>query len=87
MNGMAVQDLTYKDDGIHSGSIRQFNSDSSRWYVHYFTTGSPIATLPSWVGDRKGDKIVLNRDQAAPIGMDGYMRVDFLPYLEDLLHK
>ena len=32
MNGMAVQDETLKEDGGHSGSIRQFIADSSKWY-------------------------------------------------------
>ena len=30
MNGMAVQDETLKIDKAHSGSIRQFNTDSSK---------------------------------------------------------
>ena len=34
MNGLAVQDETLKEDGKHSGSIRQFIADSSKWYVH-----------------------------------------------------
>lgn len=34
-NGMAVQDESLKEDGNHSGSIRQFIPDSNRWFVHF----------------------------------------------------
>lgn len=78
MDGMAVQDETLKEDGIHSGSIRQFNADSSKWYVHYYTTGSAVNTLPSWEGSKKENgNIVLYREQTAPNGMEGYYRLTF----------
>lgn len=77
MNGTVVQDLTYKEDGTHSGSIRQYNSDSSRWNVHYFTTATPVATLPAWTGTREENKIILYKDQTAPNGTPGYMRLSF----------
>ena len=47
MNGWAVQDETLKADGGHSGSIRQYNADSSRWYVHYYSNGSSVPVLPA----------------------------------------
>ena len=78
MNGMAIQDETLKEDGIHSGSIRQFNPDSSKWYVHYYSTSSAVPNLPSWEGGRTSDgSIVLYRDQTAPNGMEGFFRLTF----------
>ena len=78
MNGWAVQDETLKEDGRHSGSIRQFNQDSARWYVHYYASASPIPSLSTWEGSSKnGESIVLYREQKAPNGMDGYYRITF----------
>lgn len=77
MNGKAVQDETLKEDGKHSGSIRQFIADSSKWYVHYYASGSPSTTLPVWEGKRQDGKIVLYRDNTAPNGMEGYYRLTF----------
>ena len=76
-NGMIVQDETLKSDGTHSGSIRQFNADSSRWYVHYYTTRVASATLPAWEGNKIDDKIILYRDQKAPNGSEGFYRITF----------
>jgi ketosteroid isomerase-like protein len=77
MNGMAIQDETIKEDGIHSGSIRQFIADSSRWYVHWYSNTTPSTTLPTWEGSKTGDSIVLYREQKAPNGMDGSYRLTF----------
>ena len=77
MNGMAVQDETLKEDGSHSGSIRQFIADSSKWYVHWYSNTTPSTTLPTWEGAKRGDSIVLYRDQKAPNGMDGKFRLTF----------
>lgn len=78
MNGMAVQDETLKVDGKHSGSIRQYNADSSKWYVHYYASSSAVPKLPAWEGGKKdnGD-IVLYKDQQAPNEMDGFYRLTF----------
>jgi len=87
MNGMAVQDETIKADGKHSGSIRQFIADSSKWYVHYYSSGSPSAKLPTWEGNKtEAGKIVLYRDQKAPNGADGYFRLTFYD-ISDLGYK
>lgn len=85
MNGMGVQDETLKSDGLHSGSIRQYIADSARWYVHYYSSGSPTTVLPVWEGNRSEtkDKIVLYRPQAAPNGMEGYFRLTFGDFTED----
>lgn len=78
MNGMAVQDETLKADGLHSGSIRQFIPDSTRWYVHYYSSGAPTTILPVWEGNKEGeDSIVQYRDQKAPNGMDGFFKITF----------
>lgn len=79
MNGNAVQDETIKEDGGHSGSIRQFIADSSKWYVHYYSVKSPPTTLPTWEGNKTkdGSKIVLYKDQKAPNGIEGYYRLTF----------
>ncbi|QSE97072.1 hypothetical protein [Fulvivirga lutea] len=83
MNGMAVQDETYKDDNVHSGSIRQYNYDSTRWYVHYYTTGRAVPTLPAWEGNREGNQIILYRDQKSPNGFEGDYRITFSDISED----
>ncbi len=78
MNGMGVQDETLKADGKHSGSIRQFIADSTRWYVHYYSSGSPSTVLPAWEGNKNEEgKIVLYREQTAPNGMDGFYKITF----------
>ena len=77
MNGMAIQDQTLKEGGIHSGSIRQFNADSSKWYVHYYSNRSATKTLSSWEGGPKKDSLVLYREQKAPNGKDGFYRIVF----------
>ncbi|WP_431137572.1 hypothetical protein [Psychroserpens mesophilus] len=77
MNGTAVQDETLKPDGSHSGSIRQFIKDSSKWYVHWFSAKTPSPVFPVWEGYKKEDKIVLYKKQKAPNGADGYFRLTF----------
>lgn len=78
MNGMGVQDETLKEDGVHSGSIRQFNADSSRWYVHYYSNAVASPSLRSWEGVlEENGNIVLYSEQASPNGLDGYFRLTF----------
>jgi hypothetical protein len=78
MDGMAVQDETIKEDGRHSGSIRQYNPDSSKWYVHYYSTSAAPQNLPTWEGEKteNGD-IVLYNEQKAPNGTEGFYRLTF----------
>ncbi|MFD2589005.1 hypothetical protein ACFSQJ_18920 [Croceitalea marina] len=78
MNGMAIQDETLKADGRHSGSIRQFIADSTKWYVHYYSAAAPTPTLGTWKGGKtKEGAIVLYKDQKAPNGTEGYSRLTF----------
>ena len=78
MNGKAIQDETLKSDGAHSGSIRQFNADSSKWYVHYYSSSGIPKTLPSWEGSKTEEgKIILYREQQAPNGAEGFYRLTF----------
>ncbi len=77
MNGMGVQDQTIKADGKNGGSIRQFIADSSKWYVHYYSSATPTTVLSAWEGNKKGDKIILYRKQKAPNGMDGFYKINF----------
>lgn len=77
MNGKAVQDETLKADGSHSGSIRQFIADSSKWYVHYYSSKNPSTRLSTWTGNKKDGKIILYKDQKAPNGTEGYFRLSF----------
>ena len=77
LNGTAVQDETLKSDGSHSGSIRQYVKDSSRWYVHWFSTKTPSTKFPVWEGNKKDGKISLYKEQKAPNGMEGYFRLTF----------
>ncbi len=78
MNGHAIQDETLKADGVHSGSIRQFNADSAKWYVHYYAVNSAPTPLPTWEGSQKEDgKIILYRPNTAPNGMPGFYKITF----------
>ena len=77
MNGFAVQDETLKADGSHTGSIRQFIADSSKWYVHFYSNKLPSTKLPAWEGGMRGDSMVLYKTQKAPNGMDGSYRITF----------
>jgi len=78
MNGMAVQDETYKMDQTFAGSIRQFNKDSAAWYVHYYSAGYASPTLSAWKGNKteNGD-IILYKEQKAPNGMEGFYKITF----------
>ncbi|MEM9544668.1 MAG: hypothetical protein AAGA77_01775 [Bacteroidota bacterium] len=77
MNGMGVQDQTLKEDGGHSGSIRQYIPDSSQWYVHYYSSKSPTPSLSTWSGGKAGNEIILYRSQKAPNGMEGKYKITF----------
>lgn len=77
MDGLAVQDITYKADGKHSMSIRQYHPDSAAWYVTYFSGTAPSSKPGTWKGNRQGDKIILYMDQKAPNGQQGMYKITF----------
>lgn len=84
MNGYAIQDETLKADGIHSGSIRQFDADSSQWYVHYYSISQAQSTLPTWEGSKVEDgNIILYRSSEAPDGTAGFYKITFYNIRED----
>lgn len=83
LNGMAIQDQTLKEDGIHSGSIRQFDMENSTWNVHYFTSGKQPANLPSWQGGMQDGDIVLYRSQKSPNGNEGKYKITFSEISEE----
>jgi hypothetical protein len=84
MNGLAVQDETLRTEAPMAGSIRQFNADSSAWYVHYYSMGGISQTLPSWKGNKdKEGRIVLYREQKSPNGLDGFYRLTFYDITEE----
>ena len=83
MNGMGVQDETLKADGGHSGSIRLYQPDSAKWYVHYYSTSTPGGQLSAWEGGMQDEEIILYNRQAAPNGTDGYYKIRFYDISSD----
>lgn len=77
MDGKAVQDISFKSDGAHSTSIRQFIPDSSSWYVTFFSSAAPSSSPGTWKGGKKGNDIILFKSQQAPNGMEGFYRISF----------
>ena len=81
MNGTAVQDEVWRD-GNYAGSIRQYQPDSAKWVVTYFSYPA-VSTSPGvWLGEKEADKIVLFKPQTAPNGMEGFYRIQFLDMTE-----
>lgn len=79
MNGTAIQDQTLKADDQHSGSIRQFNEEEDKWYVHYYST-TRITSLSTYTGNKQDNDIVLYKtisDVKTPEGIDAYYRLTF----------
>ncbi len=77
LNGTAIQDDTWKANGQYATSIRQFNTDSLKWVVTYFSSSNKAWTPGTWIGDKQGEDIVLYMDQKAPNGMEGKSRLTF----------
>lgn len=83
MNGTAVQDEVWRENGMYAGSVRQYQPDSAKWVVTYFSYPA-VSTKPGvWIGQKVGDEIVLTMPQKAPNGMDGLSRLTFY----DMSHK
>ncbi|MEZ5023602.1 MAG: hypothetical protein R2728_10165 [Chitinophagales bacterium] len=77
MNGHAIQDETWKADGKHSGSIRQFQPDSAQWVVTYFSQSGVTFSPGVWIGGKDGQEIVLKKEQKSPNGMEGFSKLTF----------
>lgn len=78
MDGNAVQDETLKADGQHTGSIRQFNSETGQWQVHFYSVAKAQNPLMTWEGEKneEGD-IILYRDNPSPQGAPGFYKISF----------
>ena len=84
MNGFGVQDETLKADGGHSGSIRQFSQDSSKWYVHYYSNKGVTPVLSAWSGNKNEEgNIILYKKQKAPNGTEGFYKINFYDISEE----
>ena len=77
MNGTAVQDEVWRENGLYAGSIRQFHQDSGVWIVSYFSNPGIPFTPGIWRGKKESNQIVLYQDQKAPNGMEGDSRLTF----------
>jgi hypothetical protein len=77
MNGFGVQDETFKADGKHSGSIRQYDAEKETWMVHYYSSNSPSAPLPYWTGGASDGELIFSRERKAPNGAEGSYRLRF----------
>ena len=77
LNGNGVQDETLKEDGSNSGSIRQYIADSSKWFVHYYSSKGPTPVLRAWSGNKQDTAIILYNEQKAPNGTEGYYKIHF----------
>jgi len=77
MNGFAVQDEVWRENGLYAGSIRQYQPDSAKWVVTYFSYPAVPMSPGVWHGNKDGNDIVLYMDQTAPNGMDGKSKLTF----------
>ena len=83
MNGTAVQDEVWRSENRYAGSIRQYQADSSKWVVTYFSYPA-VSTSPGvWLGGKVGKDIILKMDQKAPNGTEGYSRLTFYDMTEE----
>lgn len=83
MNGMAVQDESLKSDNIHTTSIRQFHTETGKWYVSFYSSAAPSNTNTAWEGGKKDNKIILYKEQKAPNGLDGFYKITFYDISEN----
>jgi hypothetical protein len=64
-------------ENSYASSIRLFEPDSGVWVVSYHSVPGIPKSIPSWVGTKEGDKIVLDMPQVAGNGMEGVSRLTF----------
>jgi len=77
MDGLAIQDEIFSDNAPPTGSIRQYNADSSKWYVTFFNSANVSPNPPVWHGNMESNEIVLYKKQKAPNGTDGFYRITY----------
>ncbi len=78
LNGMAIQDETWHENGWYATSIRQFHPDSAVWVVGYSSSRGVTTTPGVWLGGKEGDDIVLRMPQRSPgQGIPGMSRLTF----------
>ncbi|MEM7037148.1 MAG: hypothetical protein AAF570_09235 [Bacteroidota bacterium] len=70
LNGHAVQDEVWEADR-YATSIRQYESDSARWVITYFSDPGVTAQPGVWTGGRQGDSLVFRKPYTPPNGMQG----------------
>ncbi len=70
MNGLAIHDQTFKSDGKHSGSIRQYSPKTDKWYVHYYAVDK-ITSTSLYSGEKKQQNIVLYKQNGTVKTPDG----------------
>ncbi len=78
INGMAVQDESFRTDETFASSIRQYDKEAKKWYITYFSSTTPSSSPSTWMGDgMKEGKIILYKKQKAPNGMEGFYKITF----------
>ncbi len=82
MNGTAVQDEVFSEDERYAGSLRQYQADSAKWYVSYYSSRG-LPPYPFWTGKRENDKIVLNRPNSVVNNKSGTSRLTFYDLSEN----
>jgi len=77
MNGTAIQDEVWLNDGTYAGSIRQFHPDSAQWVITYFSYPNVPYQPGVWHGGREGEELIFKQTQKSPGGQDGFTRLRF----------
>lgn len=77
LNGTAIQDESWHENGFYATSIRQFNVDSLNWVVSFYSSKKVSNSVNVWKGKKEGDQIVLKMPQKSPNGLDGISRLTF----------
>ncbi|MFY0608009.1 MAG: hypothetical protein JXR10_14920 [Cyclobacteriaceae bacterium] len=83
MNGTAVQDEVWRENGAYAGSIRQYHQDSAQWVVSYYSYPGIPWKPGVWHGKRIDNQIVLYKDSPAPNGTPGDYRLTFYDLSDD----
>lgn len=77
MNGTAIQDELWRENGQYAGSIRQYHPDSALWVVAYFSNPGMTMATRDWTGGKVEEDIVLYKGQMSPNGIQGDSKLTF----------